>query len=271
MLEKNTKVVFIDKNIIDNNIYIILDGAYDYNANLITYIVNGRKKISVQETQIREATEVEIANGIKFDPIKVKTIVAYVDLMKPNNLLDVKEFNESTLEIIAYNCFTKTSISLNINDVRPARLKECEEGRRITIYNKEMFFSYLNPFMVYDIYNVNNPTDMVYSEELYQLGLLCNDKLSENGDRLSNDIDFDQLLIDTYDMTMVNPETTHIATDRDGTVKEFKLRPNTEPMFDDVNQSWYIVENDIDKIISINKVLGMMKVTEFKTSLKKVV
>lgn len=268
MLEKNTKVVIVDKDIIDNNIYTILDGAYDYNTKLITYIINGRKKISIQENQIRQATDVEIANGIKFDPIEVKTIVAYVDLLKPNNLLEVKEFNQVTLDIVAFNCFTKTSVSLNIVDVRPARIKEREEGRRITIYNKELFFSYLNPFMVYDIYNINNPSEMVYTEELNKLGLLCNGKLSENGERLSNDIDFDQLLIDVYDLTMINPVSTHIATDRDGTVTEFKLRDNSEPMFDDINQSWYIVENDTDKVISVNKVIGMMKTTEYKTSLK---
>lgn len=270
MLEKNTKVVFIDKNIIDNNIYMVVDGAYDYNSKLITYIIDGRKKFSVQETQIREATTVEIDNGIKFDPIEVKTVVAYVDLLKPNNLLKVTDFNDSNLKIVTMNCFTNETLIMDVMDVRPARIKECEEGRRITIYSKDLFYGYMNPFMVYDIYNINNPSELQYSETLTKLGLLCNNKLSENGERLSDDIDFDQLLINMYDLTMVNPLTTHIATDKDGTVTEFKLRANSLPMYDDVNHSWYIVENETDKIISKNKVIGMMKVDQFINSLKEI-
>lgn len=271
MFQKNTKVVIIDKDIIDNQIYTVIESAFDYTKKDLFYIIQyNTNKITVSSKQIREATKIEIDNGIKFDPIKVKTIVAYVDLLEPDFLMEVKEYNEATLDIVAYQCYSKTSYNLKLTDVRPARLNEINTGYRITIYNKELYMSYMNPFMVNDLYNIDNPDTIVYKNRLAKLCLVIDGKLTINGDRLHNDIDFNYLKNNMYDLTQLDPLTTHIATDKDGTVTEFHMRQNSTPMFDEVNGSWYIIETDQEKIISRNKVDGMLKINDYPNSLKKV-
>jgi hypothetical protein len=82
---QNTKVVIIDKDIIDNQIYTIVDSAFDYSKKELYYIIQyNTNRITVKSSQIRAATQVEIDNGIKFDPVQVKTIVAFVDLLVIN-------------------------------------------------------------------------------------------------------------------------------------------------------------------------------------------
>lgn len=272
MFEKNTKVVFIDKSIIDNNIYTIIDGAFDYNTNKINYIIEGRKKVCVTDDQIREATKVEIENGIKFEPIEENTIVAFTNLFKPNYLLEILKFDDDNVTIEAYQHFTKSTYHLKLDEVRPARLKEKEEGRRINVYNKDMFLSYLNPYMINDIYNIyNHSTDIHFYNTLIKLGIICENKhLTENGERLVNDINFDFLIEFKYDLNTLDNQTTHVTTDKDGTVKEFKLNEGSKPMLDDLNGIWYIVENENEKVISINKAIGMIEYNDYLNSLVKV-
>lgn len=271
MLQNNTKVVIIDKDIIDNQIYTIVDSAFDYSKKELYYIIQyNTNRITVNDKQIREATQVEIDNGIKFDPVKVKTIVAFVDLLEPDFLMEVKEYNEATLEIVAYQCYSKTSYNLKLTDVRPARLNEINAGYRITVYNKELYMSYMNPFMVNDLYNIDNPEAIVYKNRLEKLGLVIDGMLTINGERLHNDIDFEYLKTNMYDLNQINPQTTYIATDKDGTVKEFHLNNNSLPMYDSLNGSWYIIETESEFIVSQNKVNGLMSVNEYPLSLKKV-
>lgn len=271
MLKNNTKVVIIDKDIIDNQIYTIVDSAFDYSKKELYYIIQyNTNKITVNEKQIREATQVEIDNGIKFDPVQVKTIVAYVDLLQPNFLMEVKEYNEATLDIVAYQCYSKTSYNLKLTDVRPARLNEINAGHRITIYNKDLYLSYMNPFMVNDLYNIDNPDSIVYKDRLAKLCLVIDGILTINGERLHNDIDFNYLKANMYDLDSIDANTTHIATDKNGTVTEFHMNSNSSPMFDEVNGEWYIIETSSEYVVSRNKVVGMMKFNEYPNSLKQV-
>lgn len=271
MLKNNTKVVIIDKDIIDNQIYTIVDSAFDYSKKELYYIIQyNTNKITVNEKQIREATQVEIDNGIKFDPVQVKTIVAYVDLLQPGFLMEVKEYNEATLDIVAYQCYSKTSYNLKLTDVRPARLNEINAGHRITIYNKDLYLSYMNPFMVNDLYNIDNPDSIVYKDRLEKLCLVIDGMLTINGERLHNDIDFNYLETNMYDLNAIDVNTTHIATDKNGTVTEFHMNSNSSPMFDAVNGEWYIIETLSEYVVSRNKVVGMMKINEYPNSLKQV-
>ena len=267
MISLTNKVVIIDKDIIDNTIYEVVNMAYGHDMKTMYYIIVGRKSMCVNEHQIRLATQVEIDNGIKFDPIDVKTVVAYVDLLKPNHLLEVVEYDEATLAIKAIQYYTKEYFSLHVDDVRPARIKERELGQRVTIYNKDLYLSYFNPFMVYDLYNSINAQDIIYHSTLTKLGILEHSRLTANGERLLNDIDFEYLKQYIYDRTTINQETTYVATDRDGTVTEFKTLPNSMPMFDDINGKWYIIETNDEYVISTNKVIGMMKNDQYENSL----
>lgn len=271
MISALSKVVIIDDNIIDNTIYTVLEFAPDYNNKDTFYIIDGRKKIVVSSKQIRLATLVEIENGIKFDPITVKTVVAYVDLLRPNHLLTITEFNETTLMCVGVHCYTKESFTFNISEVRPARLKEREEGHRITIYNKEMYLSYFNPFMVYDLYNYNHPDELVYKERLEALNILSDNKLTSNGQRLHDDLDFDYMKLNMYDLNTININTNWIGTDRDGTVTEFKTNISSTPMYDDINGKWYIIKTPNEYVISKNKIVGMMKVNDYVNSLKNII
>lgn len=270
MIANNTKVVIIDETLVDTTIYTVLDSAYDFNDDTLYYIIDGRKKITIKETQIRAATQVEIDNNMKFDPIAVKTVVAYVSLNQPNYLLEIIEFNQATLAIKAEQCYTKIVYDLNINDVRPARNDEKEAGQRITIYNKDMFLSYMNPFLITDLYNVNTNTPLVFPNTLEQLGLIHNNALTENGDRLYDDIDFVYLSTNVYDFTQANILTTHIATDFDGTVTEFKLSGTSIPNYDSITKKWYIIETADDRVISVNKIIGMLNSTDYASSLRSV-
>jgi phage pi2 protein 07 len=270
MISKNTKVVFVDKNIIDNTIYTVIDGAYDYDNKVLFYVISGKKLVTVLAEQIRPATQVEIDNGLKFDPIEVKTVVAYVSLLDPDYLLEVKEYDEVSLMVKAIQCYTKTEYHLHIATLRPARIKERECGRRITLYNKDLYLSYMNPFMVNDLYNVDKPETIYYPNKLCKLGLVVDKRLTVDGQRLYDDIDFQYLQANMYDLTMIKPITTHVATDKDGTVTEFALRPNLSPMFDDVNGKWYIIPNSEDRIVSIDEVVGMMSPNDYINSLRKV-
>lgn len=268
MIANNTKVVIIDDSLVDSTIYTVLNSAYDFNDDTLYYIIDGRKKITIKASQIREATQVEIENNIKFDPIAVKTVVAYVDLTKPNHLLEITEFNQATLAVKAMQCYTKVVYNLNITDLRPARNDEKEAGQRITIYNKDVFLSYMNPFMVTDLYNVNTSTALIYPDKLKTLGLIDNNTLTENGERLYDDIDFLYLSTNMYDFTQSNQLTTHIATDADGTVTEFKLSQGSLPNYDDINKKWFVIETATDKVISVNKVTGMVRFDQYADSLK---
>lgn len=271
MLEINTKVVIIDKDIIDNQIYTIQDSAFDYSKKELYYIIQyTTNKITVASSQIREATKVEIENGLKFDPVEVKTIVAYVDLLQPEFLMEVQQYNEATLDIVAYQHYSKTTYNLKLTDVRPARLNEINSGHRITIYNKDLYMSYLNPFMVYDLYNINNPDSIVYKTKLEKLCLVIDGMLTINGERLHNDIDFNYLNNNMYDLTKLDPRTTHIATDKDGTVTEFHMNANSNPMYDSLNGSWYIIESISEYVVSRNAVPGMMSISDYPNSLKKI-
>lgn len=271
MLQNNTKVVIVDKDIIDNQIYTIVNSAFDYSKKDLYYIIQyNMNQITVKATQIREATQIEIDNGIKFDPVKVKTIVAFIDLLEPNFLMEVKEYNEVTLDIVAYQCYSKTSYNLKLTDVRPARLNEINAGHRITIYNKELYMSYLNPFMVNDLYNIDRPDTIVYKNKLAKLCLVIDGMLTINGERLYNDIDFEYLKTNMYDLTQIDPRTTCITTDKDGTVNEFHLNNDTIPMYDSLHDSWYIIENENDFIVSTNKIDGLLSIDQYKSSLKKI-
>lgn len=271
MLQNNTKVVIIDKDIIDNQIYTIVDSAFDYSKKELFYIIQyNTNKITISEKQVRAATQVEIDNGIKFDPVKVKTIVAFVDLLEPNFLMEVKEYNEATLEIVAYQCYSKTSYNLKLTDVRPARLNEINAGHRITVYSKELYMSYLNPFMVNDLYNIDRPETIVYKSTLAKLCLVVDGMLTINGERLHNDIDFEYLKTNMYDLTQINPLTSYVCTDKDGTVKEFHMKENSLPMYNSVNGIWYIIETDEEYTVSLNKIDGLMSISDYPNSLKKV-
>lgn len=268
-MEKNTKVVIIDSSIIDNQIYEIVDFAFDYTGKELFYLIQyNTHKIIVNKNQIRPATQVEIDNGLKFDPIKVKTVVAFVDLLKPNFLMEIKEFDQVTLNIVAEQLYSKEIYNLKIDEVRPARLNEINSGKRITVYNKEMYLRYFNPFMIYDLYNISDYENVVYKNTFSKLCITQGKNLTINGEHLYNDVDFQYLIMNMYDLNNASQYTTHIATDRDGTVTEFKMLQGSIPMFDEVNGRWYIVETDSEYVVSKNKVNGMMKTTDYINSLK---
>ena len=69
MIANNTKVVIIDESLLDTTIFTVLDSAYDFNDDTLYYIIDGRKKIAIKESQIRAATQVEIDNKISIQEL----------------------------------------------------------------------------------------------------------------------------------------------------------------------------------------------------------
>ena len=273
MIAKEEYVVIIDDNIIDNRLYKVVDSAYDYDRNVITYFItdnSASKKISIDSQQIRKATQNEIYNNIKLSGIKKDSIVVYTDLLKSDSLMVVTGIVKNS-KFAVLNYFTKTTELLTDSDIRSARMQEITQGFRSINYNAELFHSYVNPFVLYSFYTGEYSVNPSHLTLLESLKLIDSGRLTVNGERFYNDIDFDYLAANTYDFNLVSDETTYIATDIDGVVTEFKTKPNTFPMFDDITGHWYIIETSDEYVISKGKITGMLEYDKYQMSLKEVV
>ena len=273
MIAKEEYVVIIDDNIIDNRLYKVVDSAYDYDRNVITYFItdnSASKKISIDSQQIRKATQNEIYNNIKLSGIKKDSIVVYTDLLKSDSLMVVTGIVKNS-KFAVLNYFTKTTELLTDSDIRSARMQEITQGFRSINYNTELFHSYINPFVLYSFYTGEYSVNPSHLSLLESLKLIDGGRLTTNGERFYNDIDFEYLAVNTYDFNSVSEETTYIATDIDGVVTEFKTNPNTIPMFDDITGCWYVIETNEEYIVSKGKIIGMLEYDKYKISLKEVV
>lgn len=272
-MNKNTKVVFVDTKIIDNKIYTILDYAKTYDGKDVYYIIdNNDSKVVVSSNQIREATEIEINNNIKFNDIIAGSIVAYNDLLEPDYLLEVVSVDNNTLKCVIKQTYTKSVYNKLLTDIRPAREDEKEKGIRLPLYNKNVFISYLNPFAINDLYNYDKiDYTMTYFNDLFNLELLTqNNKLTDNGERLYYDINFDNLLNDIYDFSYADPLSTYATIDKDGTISEFITEGDVKPTYDDVLDKWFIIETPINKKVENTKIYGMCDKFNYKNSLRKI-
>lgn len=273
MIANEEYVVIIDDNIIDNRLYKVVDSAYDYDRNVITYFItdnSASKKISIDSHQIRKATQNEIYNNIKLSGIKKDSIVVYTDLLKSDALMVVTGIVKNS-EFMVLNYFTKTTELLTDSDIRSARMQEITQGFRSINYNADLYHNYVNPFVLYSFYTGDYSVNPSHLSLLESLKLLDSGRLTINGERFYNDIDFDYLAANTYDFTSVSNETTYIATDVDGVVTEFKTKPNTIPMFDDITGRWYVIETDEEYVVSKGKITGMLEYDKYQISLKEVV